>query len=81
MRLVRENDTSEWLDLLLPRRSLYILRLLKKNKKQTNYTAAAGERSIFTVVVIYDQRYNVFIGLFGATRWLKNYVLWSTVQY
>lgn len=26
MRLVKENDTSEWLDLLLPRRSLYILR-------------------------------------------------------
>lgn len=26
MRLVRENDTSEQLDLLLPQRSLYILR-------------------------------------------------------
>uniref|UniRef100_H3D508 AlkB homolog 7 n=1 Tax=Tetraodon nigroviridis TaxID=99883 RepID=H3D508_TETNG len=26
MRLVKENDTSQWLDLLLPRRSLYILR-------------------------------------------------------
>uniref|UniRef100_A0A4W6EFH6 AlkB homolog 7 n=1 Tax=Lates calcarifer TaxID=8187 RepID=A0A4W6EFH6_LATCA len=27
MRLVRENTSNEWLDLLLPRRSLYILRL------------------------------------------------------
>lgn len=27
MRLVRENDTSERLDLFLPQRSLYILRL------------------------------------------------------
>lgn len=26
MRLVREDDSAEWLDLLLPRRSLYILR-------------------------------------------------------
>ncbi len=26
MRLVREDATNEWLDLLLPRRSLYILR-------------------------------------------------------
>lgn len=27
MRLVKENSNSEWLDLMLPRRSLYILRL------------------------------------------------------
>ncbi|KAJ8263845.1 hypothetical protein GJAV_G00141990 [Gymnothorax javanicus] len=34
MRLVREDDSAEWLDLLLPRRSLYILR----NQARYNYT-------------------------------------------
>lgn len=55
MRLVRENDTSEWLDLLLPQRSLYILRF--------GISTVSG----FIFLFIWQLKY-VIIKVFGVVK-------------
>ncbi|KAM7372135.1 hypothetical protein PAMP_009328 [Pampus punctatissimus] len=54
MRLVKEDATSEWLDLLLPRRSLYILR----NQARYNFTheILKDEESVFNGQKVPRQR-------------------------
>ncbi|KAM7386704.1 hypothetical protein PAMA_009363 [Pampus argenteus] len=54
MRLVKEDATSEWLDLLLPRRSLYILR----NQARYNFTheILKDEESVFNGQKVARQR-------------------------
>lgn len=60
MRLVRENDTSEWLDLLLPQRSLYILRFGIS-------TVTAGDVSGFIFLFIWQLKY-VMIKVFVVVK-------------